>query len=185
MTIDQFLDQFKNLDPIAQRIQIFEAVRDFSYQINWKSTAEELLETKEWYCAAKHRLLKACYTKLGYETELCFVPFMFRDIYLPEHLRDRWLANKKIYHTFLRLKMNERRISLDATFHPAMKNVYIVNENRDGISDQRDICPYSNISIARTPEEEREITQELSEPLDTDDERWIEEYNTWIISRNK
>ena len=81
--------------------------------------------------------------------------------------------------------MNERRISLDATFHPAMKNVYIVNENRDGISDQRDICPYSNISIARTPEEEREITQELSEPLDTDDERWIEEYNTWIISRNK
>lgn len=34
MTVDQFLAPFKDLDPIAQRIQIFEAVRDFPYQIN-------------------------------------------------------------------------------------------------------------------------------------------------------
>ncbi|MEI6426699.1 MAG: hypothetical protein WCO66_05135 [Candidatus Absconditabacteria bacterium] len=185
MTVDQFLEQFQGLDPVAQRIQIFEAVRDFPYQINGKTTAEELLEAKEGYCAAKHKLLKECYTKLGYETELCFTPFMFRYIYLPEHLRDRGLANKKIYHSFLRLKMNDARISIDATFHPAMRDVYVVNENRDGISDQKDICPYSNVSIARTPEEEREIKQELSEALDSEDERWIEEYNAWIKTIGK
>lgn len=33
MTVDQFLEQFKDLDPVAQRIKIFEAVRDFPYQI--------------------------------------------------------------------------------------------------------------------------------------------------------
>lgn len=180
MTIDQFLAQFQWLDPATQRIRIFETVRDFPYQINWKSTAEELLEAKEWYCAAKHKLLKECYTKLGYETELCFTPFIFSDIYLPDHLKNRGLANKKIYHTFLRFKMNDARISLDATFHPAMKNIYVVNENRDWKSDQKDICPYSNVLIARTPEQEIEIKKELSEPLDSEDERRIEEYNTWI-----
>jgi len=76
--------------------------------------------------------------------------------------------------------MNDARISLDATFHPAMKDVYAVNENRDGISDQRDISAYSNVSIARTPEEEIEIKKELSEELDSEDMRWIEEYNAWI-----
>lgn len=180
MTVDQFLEQFKDLDPVAQRIKIFEAVRDFTYQINWKTTAEELLDAKEWYCAAKHKLLKECYTKLGYETELCFTPFMFRLIYLPEHLKNRGLANKRVYHSFLRLKMNDARISLDATFHPAMRDVYAVNEHRDGISDQRDISAYSNVSIARTPEQEIEIKKELSDELDSKDMRWIEEYNTRI-----
>ena len=47
MTVDQFLEQFKDLDPVAQRIKIFEAVRDFPYQINGKTTAEELLDAKE------------------------------------------------------------------------------------------------------------------------------------------
>ena len=76
--------------------------------------------------------------------------------------------------------MDEGRISLDATFHKAMRAIYVVNENRDWISDQRDIALYSNVSMPRTPEEERETKQELSEPLDTDDERWIEEYNARI-----
>ena len=47
MTVDQFLDTFKDLDPVTQRIRIFETVRDFPYQINGKKTPEELLETKE------------------------------------------------------------------------------------------------------------------------------------------
>lgn len=105
---------------------------------------------------------------------------MFRLIYLPEHLKNRGLANKRVYHSFLRLKMNGTRISLDATFHNAMKDVYPVNENRDGISDQRDISAYSNVSIARTPEEEITIKEELSDELDSEDIRWVEEYNTRI-----
>jgi len=105
---------------------------------------------------------------------------MFRLIYLPEHLKNRGLANKRVYHSFLRLKMNGARISLDATFHPAMKDAYPVNEHRDGISDQRDISAYSNVSIARTPEQEIEIKKELSDELDSEDIRWIEEYNTRI-----
>ena len=76
--------------------------------------------------------------------------------------------------------MDEARISLDATFHPAMRAIYVVNEDRDWISDQKDIAVYSNVSIPRTPEEERETKKELSEALDADDERWIEEYNARI-----
>lgn len=180
MTLNEFLAQFDWLDAVTQRIKIFEAVRDFPFQINWVLSAEELLERKEWYCLAKHKLLKQCYDTLGYETKLCFAPFFFRNIYLPHHLKDRGLADKQTYHTFLRLMMDEWRISLDATFHPAMRAIYVVNEDRDWISDQKDIAVYSNVSIPRTPEEERETKKELSEALDADDERWIEEYNARI-----
>ena len=180
MTLDEFLAQFEWLDPVTQRIKIFEAVRDFPFQINMKDTIAELLQTHEGYCVAKHTLLKQCYDKLGYETKLCFAPFFFRNIYLPNFLKDRGLANKQTYHTFLRLMMDEGRISLDASFHPAMRAIYVVNEDRDWTSDQKDIAVYSNVSMPRTPAEEREIKQELSEPLDADDERWIEEYNARI-----
>ena len=52
--IEKFILEHKNSDKIAERISIFETVRDFLYQINWVNTAEKLLETKEWYCAPKH-----------------------------------------------------------------------------------------------------------------------------------
>lgn len=82
------------------------------------------------------------------------------------------------------MKMNERWITIDATFHPAMKEVYIVNENWDGSSDQRDICPFSNVAMPKTPEEEKNLIKERSDPLDTDDQNRIHEYNSWIKNQN-
>lgn len=46
-SINKFILKHKNPDKIAERISIFETVRDFEYQINWVSEPEKLLEVKE------------------------------------------------------------------------------------------------------------------------------------------
>ncbi|MBO4516166.1 hypothetical protein J5751_01730 [bacterium] len=45
--INKLILEHKNPDKIAERISIFETVRDFEYQINWVSEPEKLLEIKE------------------------------------------------------------------------------------------------------------------------------------------
>ena len=81
--------------------------------------------------------------------------------------------------------MEERRITIDATFHPAMKDIYVVNMDRDGVSDQKDICPFSNVAMPKTPEEERNLIAERSDEFDADDQRWIQAYNQWILQHHK
>lgn len=122
MEIESFIKQYKSEDKIAERISIFETVRDFLYQINWVSDSKKLLKIKEWYCTSKHRLLKEVYDKLWYQTQLCFVPFSFNMIYLPDELKDWWYANKKWYHTFLQMMIDWNWIDIDATFNKELKN---------------------------------------------------------------
>ena len=182
--VEDFILEHKNSDKILERISIFETVRDFVYQINWISNPEKLLEVREWYCASKHRLLKAIYERLWYESKLCFVPFSFNIIYLPDELKNRWYANKKWYHTFLKVNIDWKWIDIDATFNKELKSIYTVNENRNWFSPQRIICNYDNVFIPKSLDEEREIKKSLSDSGETTDKdyEWINKYNNWIKS---
>ena len=180
--IEHFIAQYKSEDKIAERISIFESVRDFVYQINWISDPKKLLEVKEWYCTSKHRLLKEIYDRLWYQTQLCFIPFSFNMIYLPDDLKNRWYANKKGYHTFLQILSENKRINIDATFNPELKDFFVVNENWDWCSSQKIICDYDKIYIPNSLEEELEIKKLLSDPSEIsekDNER-IKKFNDWI-----
>ena len=183
-SINKFILKHKNPDKIAERISIFETVRDFEYQINWVSEPEKLLEIKEWYCTSKHRLLKEIYERLGYKAQLCFIPFSFNMIYLPDELKNRWYANKKWYHTFLQMLIDGKWIDIDATFNKELKNIYTVNENRNWFSPQRIICKYDKVYIPKSVEEELEVKTILCDRnwLDEDDKNWIWKYNNRIKS---
>ena len=180
--VESFISQHKSQDKISKRISIFEYVRDFLYQINWANTPEKLLEMKAWYCASKHRLLQTVYNKLWYETKLCFIPFSFDMVYLPDFLKDWWYANKKWYHVFLKMNIDWIWIDIDATFNSELKDFYVVNENRDWFSYQRVICKYDKVFIPNSLDEEREIKKSLSDSNEMTDEdyEWIEKFNDWI-----
>lgn len=184
MEIESFINQNKSKDKISERITIFESVRDFLYQINWANTPEKLLEIKKWYCASKHRLLQTIYNRLWYETKLCFIPFSFDMVYLPDFLRDWWYANKKWYHVFLKMKIKWNWIDIDGTFNSELKDFYVVNENRDWISSQKIICDYKEIYIPNSPDEEQEIKKSLSDSgkMTENDYEWIQKFNGWIRS---
>ena len=184
--IEHFITQHKSEDKIAERILVFESVRDFLYQINWADTPEKLLEIKEWYCASKHRLLQAIYNRLWYETKLCFIPFSFDMVYLPDSLKDWWYANKKWYHVFLKINIDWKWINIDATFNSELKDFYVVNENRDWFSSQEIICKYDKVFIPNSYNEEREIKKNLSDSneMTNKDYEWIEKFNDWIRNIN-
>lgn len=180
--IEKFVLEHKNSDKIAERVSIFETVRDFLYQINWANTPEKLLEIKEWYCASKHRLLKEVYDRLWYQTQLCFVPFSFNMVYLPDELKNWWYANRKWYHVFLKMNIDWRWIDIDATFNSELKDFYVVNENRDWISSQKIICDYDEIYIPKSLDEEWKIKKLLSDSNEITDKDydWINKYNERI-----
>ena len=186
-TIENFILENKNSNKITERITIFESVRDFLYQRNWANTPEKLLELKEWYCASKHRLLQAVYNRLWYETKLCFIPFSFDMVYLPDFLKDWWYSNKKWYHVFLKINIDWKWIDIDATFNSELKDFYIVNENRDWFSSQKIICEYDNVFIPNSPDEEREIKKLLSDSngMNDEDYEWIKKFNNWIRTMKK
>ena len=184
MEIESFVKQYKSEDKITERITIFETVRDFLYQINWANTPEKLLKLKEWYCASKHRLLKELYDSLWYQTQLCFVPFSFDMIYLPDTLKDWWYANKKWYHIFLQMMIDWKWTDIDATFNSELRDFYVVNENRDWVSSQKVICDYDKVFIPKSQGEEQDIKENLgdSEWFDENDKIWLKKYNKWIKS---
>ena len=185
--VENFILRYKNSDKITERISIFETVRDFLYQINWANTTEKLLKMKEWYCVSKHRLLQAVYSRLWYETKLCFISFSFNMVYLPDFLKDWWYANKKWYHTFLQMMINNEWINIDATFNSELKSFYVVNEEWDWISSQKVICDYDKIYIPKSLDDEREIKKSLSNSSEITDKDydWIEKYNKRLRSFSK
>lgn len=180
--VESFISQHKSQDKISKRISIFEYVRDFLYQINWANTPEKLLEMKAWYCASKHRLLQTVYNKLWYETKLCFIPFSFDMVYLPDFLKDWWYANKKWYHVFLKINIDWKWVNIDATFNSQLKDLYVVNDNWDWSSSQKIICDYDKVYIPSSLNEEWEIKKFLSDSNEmTDwDYEWIKKFNDWI-----
>jgi hypothetical protein len=157
------------------------------YQINWANTTEKLLKMKEWYCVSKHRLLQAVYSRLWYETKLCFISFSFNMVYLPDFLKDWWYANKKWYHTFLQMMINNEWINIDATFNSELKSFYVVNEEWDWISSQKVICDYDKIYIPKSLDDEREIKKSLSNSSEITDKDydWIKKYNKRLRSFSK
>jgi len=180
--IKQFISDNFSTSKTIQRIKIFEAVRDFEYQINNGKEPEEVIKNKSWYCTSKHRLLKRIYEELWYKTELCFAPFTFDMIYLPDNMRNWWLANKKQYHTFLKLWIDWNDVNIDATYNKELRNFYVVNENRDWISNQKMICEFSQIYVPQNQQEEDEIKKLLNNKVwfTDQDKKRILEYNQWV-----
>ncbi|MEI7562647.1 MAG: hypothetical protein WCJ39_02810 [bacterium] len=63
-TIKDFIERNYSDNDIQLRINIFNEVRDYTYQINDVNTPDRLLVCKEGYCVSKHRLLKSIYEEL-------------------------------------------------------------------------------------------------------------------------
>jgi hypothetical protein len=130
--------------------------------------------------------LKIVYDKLWYETKLCFIPFSFDMVYLPDSLKNWWYANKKWYHVFLKMNIDWNWINIDATFNRELRDLYVVNDNWDWSSSQKVICNYDKLYIPGSLYEEREIKKQLSDSSKMTDEdyEWIKKFNDWIKNIN-
>lgn len=185
-TLDSFLEEVYDIDPLKYRINIFNKVMNYSYQINDAKTIDALIEQQSGYCVPKARLLYAAYEKLGYQVRVCFIPFRFDMLSISDEFQHRGLAIKNGYHTFIQMIIDDNRIEVDATFHPALKHYFPVNDNWDGISSQQVICPYSELYLSQRQDDESKIKNILNDVAGRDDidNEWIDNFNKWIVAQS-
>lgn len=87
MDIDIILSEQYNENISIYLNNLFVFVRDIPYEINDVHAPKLLLERRKWYCVVKHKLLKLLFEKIWVESSLCFVPFSFGNMYLPDALQ--------------------------------------------------------------------------------------------------
>ena len=173
MDINKVLKDCFSEDLFKYSNNLFKFVREIPYEINWARTPEALLEKWKGYCVTKHRLLKKLFGEIGVASDLCFVPFRFNQIYLPESLRGRWYADKLGYHVFLKVYIDGEGIDVDASFPEVLSRYYKVNAGWDGKSSQEvTIWTYEEEYIVKLDDDEREVKKKLSDPrgFDAEDE---------------
>ncbi len=174
---------------IDNRKKLFLYVQSLSYQINWLTKSEQVIEAGAGYCVSKHRLLKELLCEMWIESNLCFVPFCFGDVSLPKHLQGRGMALKKWYHVFLQCNINGNLIFLDASFGMAFSKIYQTSILRDWVHSMIPFWwPYNEITICKNKDDEKHAKEKFTKntTLDTEDKKRIEEFNkrSFSISSN-
>ena len=168
-----------------KRISLFSYVQNLSYQINWLSKPEEVINAWAWYCLSKHRLLKQLFQEVWIESNLCYVSFSFWNVWLPKHLQGWWMATKDWYHVFLEAKIQWEAICVDASFPMRFSDIYPTSKERDWIHSMTPFWwPCENRVVCTSKEEENSAKKEFTKNtlLDSDNEKRIDEFNSRSLS---
>lgn len=169
------------------RKYIFNFVQNLPYQINWLTKPEQVIDAEAWYCVSKHRLLRDLFNEIWVESHLCYVPFSFWSVMLPKVLQEWWMATKKWYHVFLQAKIQWKLVYLDASFPISFSNIYSTSIERNWIDSMVPFWwPYENIVVCTSKEDETSAKNEFTKntTLDTEDEKWIKEFNEWSMNHS-
>lgn len=184
-SIKDIANSYSNLNSVEKRKAIFSYVQNLPYQINWLSKPEQVMEAWAWYCVSKHRLLKEIYKEIWIESDLCYVPFSFWKVYLPENLQYRWIATKNWYHVFLQCTIESQKIYVDASFPMAFTRVFQTTLDRDWTHSMIPFWwPYENIIVCKTKEQEKIAKHQFTKntELDAKDKKRVEEFNNWSLT---
>lgn len=112
------------------KIDAFNLVRDIPYRIP--------LDVKEVdnTCYGKHVLLGKMFGHLGIEVRPRICKFSWKDLRLPSELLE--ITHEEAVHAYLEAKINDKWVTLDATWDSGLRNILTVND-WDGFS-ATEIC---------------------------------------------
>lgn len=178
---------YNSKNQVNLRKFIFNFVQNLPYQINWFSKPEQVIDAWAWYCVSKHRLLRDLFKEIWIDSYLCYVPFSFWNAQLPKYLQGWWMAKKDWYHVFLQAKIEWKLVYIDASFPISFSDIYPTSKERDWIHDMTPFWwPYENILVCTSKEEENSAKKEFTQntTLDTEDEKWIKEFNEWSMNHS-
>ncbi len=141
----RIIADLKNLPPKEQRIRAFTFVRDIPFGHIGSREPLDVLKARKGTCSGKNALLKNILESLGYETENWFAKRdffgkfrhkgKFRMERWPQELSPYRDAEIVDYHTFLKIKLGEKWVLIDAIFDPFMKKFGFPVEEWDGETD--------------------------------------------------
>lgn len=182
----KFMEISYSDNPVENRINLFNQVRDIPYRTVSVHSWEEVLEKNIGGCGAKHRLLKKCFDSLGYKCRFAYVPYSWNEIEsVPADLRSGSQYNRRDLHTFLEVKIDGKWTIVDATWNKELKDVFPVNLNWDGFADTIVAVPSEKIYHADKNDTDQ-LRAELNCSKDgipsPEEITWVGKFNHWVDS---
>jgi hypothetical protein len=123
------VNTLKELPESQRHIRSFVLVRDMAYGDIGSRDPYDVLEKKKGTCSGKHALLKLLLEALGYEVKSFFARHNFGSFPLKEWPQElEKFQDKQIidYHDFLKVKIQDHWITIDAMFDPPPQETRIL-----------------------------------------------------------
>lgn len=143
----RIITELKKLPLKEQRMCAFTFVRNIPFGHIGSRDPLDVLAAHKGTCSGKNALLKKILDALGYETENWFAKHdffgkfrqkgKFKMNHWPEELSPYRDAEIIDYHTFLKIKLGDSWILIDAIFDPFMKKFGFPVEDWDGETDMK------------------------------------------------
>jgi hypothetical protein len=157
-------------------MKIFETVRDIPYKIPLS------LDEEDTCCSGKHKLLKDLLTKQGFKVRYRVCSFVWSSMNLPDKV-SRIPHDENSQHIWLEVLIDNRWVTVDATWDIGIKKIFHVNE-WDGQSDTEIAVQPLEVF---TPERSASIIENESDEDILNDLRinkdFYEAFNNWLAEQ--
>ncbi len=178
--------------PVAQRIAVFERVRDIPYRLipalyDPAAAAEGILQANAGSCTPKHFLLGRWFELLGYKVRYLTSVFDWDSpaLAFPDELRRLAERYPDEYHLCLQVSIDGQWRLVDATWDLGLRHLgFQVNEPWDGVSDTANaVEPLDTVVHATPKERDRYASRHRTARSDGEKavvERFTMMFNRWL-----
>ncbi len=184
LILNEFVSGCRNREEAL--IRVFERVRDIPYGTIGSRDPVKVYRMNRGTCSGKHFLLKELYLALGVEVKdmICFHRYaeLPRNIDYPPELENLLDGHSGIpdYHNFIKVYVNNRWVTLDATFDKPLENYFVVNE-WDGESDtELSVRPIRIWEVEDPLEFKVKKIKQLPPRIQRVRELFLEKFSEWL-----
>jgi hypothetical protein len=179
-------DWTKNLSKGHAIIKVFEKVRDIPYGVINSRDPFKVYTENKGTCSGKHFLLAVLFREIGLDVKdmIAFHKYqeLPRYIEYPRELKRLLDTGNGIpdYHNFIRIYLNKKWLTIDATFEKDLRDCFVVNE-WNGKDDMRLTVDPITIWEVKNPLEFK--IKKLGElPLKTQNDRkeFLSKFTKWL-----
>ena len=182
--------RFSDVQEPQRRIAVFEYVRDIAYGDIGARNPLDVLQKRKGTCSGKHALLKLLLESLDYEVQSWFAKHNFGDFPIQEWPEELQIfKGKQItdYHDFLKVKIGNQWVTIDAIFDIPLKKLGFPVQSWDGESDMKLPVRAEEIFKAEGDMEEhkKKLIGALPEEKQKERKAFLSTLTTWLDTHRR
>lgn len=134
-----------NLDPIGQRVAVFELVRRVSYRLTaWTGDPDSLFNADKGDCRHKAAAGRRLLNELGFQARQVVVVFDWANLPIPPNILNL-LTDTKSFHDSVEVRLDDRWVIMDPTWDPALRAAgFPIMASWDGIGPTLEVTAAKN-----------------------------------------
>ncbi|AEA47332.1 transglutaminase domain-containing protein [Archaeoglobus veneficus] len=167
-------------------VRVFERVRDIPYGTIGSRHPLDVYRMNRGTCSGKHFLLRELYLALGVEVKdmLCFHRYaeLPRNIDYPPELKallERYFGIPD-FHNFIKVYVDGRWVTLDATFDSPLENYFVVNKWNGKSDTKLSIRPVRVWEVENPLEFKVKKIKQLPPRVQRGRELFLKKFSEWL-----